>query len=286
MRRSCLVLFLFVLVGSLDAEEKARLLIHRIGPSVSSLYVARADGTDERPLIGSSTLDYNAAYSFDGQWIAFTSEHSASADLYRVGADGSGLERLTSSDAFDDQAAWSPDGRTLAFVSSREAGGTERLDGRHCNEGDPQVNCDGRRRFSTEFVAPMARASDSVLIQSNDIDRTCHAEVGTPATDQPLCGRPNGRDLRRVTEGDRFAGSPQWSPDGRRLVFYEMNVVDTHKARSGRQAEIESQIVSIDDRNPGATGTQFRQRFETSRNSCLPGALDSWRKAEPSRASV
>jgi Tol biopolymer transport system component len=59
---------------------------------------------------------------------------------------------------------------------------------------------------------------------------------------------PDGQGLRRITNGERFAGSPRWSPDGKRIVFYEMNVIDTHKARGGRarQAQIESQIVSVE----------------------------------------
>ena len=44
-----------------------------------------------------------------------------------------------------------------------------------------------------------------------------------------------------------FAGSPRWSPDGKLIIFYQMNVVDTHKARDDeRQSQVASQIVSID----------------------------------------
>jgi dipeptidyl aminopeptidase/acylaminoacyl peptidase len=57
---------------------------------------------------------------------------------------------------------------------------------------------------------------------------------------------PDGQGLRRITNGERYTGSPRWSPDGKRIVFYEMNVVDTHKARGARQAQIESQIFSVD----------------------------------------
>ena len=56
-----------------------------------------------------------------------------------------------------------------------------------------------------------------------------------------------------MTAGDRFAGSPRWSPDGTRVVFYELNVVDTHDAREDdRQSHVTSQIVSVDT----ATGTR------------------------------
>ena len=59
--------------------------------------------------------------------------------------------------------------------------------------------------------------------------------------------RPNGQGLRRLTDGNQFAGSPRWSPDGKSIIFYQMNVVDTHKARDvERQSQVVSQIVSID----------------------------------------
>jgi Tol biopolymer transport system component len=69
-------------------------------------------------------FEYDAAFSSDGQWIAFTSERSGSSDIYRARSDGSGLERLTDDPGFDDQAAFSPDGKQVAFVSARGAGNT------------------------------------------------------------------------------------------------------------------------------------------------------------------
>ena len=91
-------------------------------PGQIQLFIAGADGSDERPLLGTSDTDYDATWSPDGTSIVFTSERDGSADLYRVKADGSGLERVTDSPAYDDQAAFSPDGRQLAFVSSRNGG--------------------------------------------------------------------------------------------------------------------------------------------------------------------
>jgi Tol biopolymer transport system component len=96
----------------LSAKEK--ILLHRIGPSQSTLFIAKMDGSDERPLLPNSGLDYNASFSADGKWIIFTSERAGSADIYRVHPDGSGLERLTDDPAYDDQGALSPDGKQLA----------------------------------------------------------------------------------------------------------------------------------------------------------------------------
>src|SRR5215469_3453126 len=103
-------------------SAKERILVHRIGPSDSTLFIAKADGSDEHPLLPSSGLDYNASFSADGKWIVFTSERGGSADIYRVHPDGSGLEQLTDDPAYDDQPALSPDGQQLAPVSSPRPG--------------------------------------------------------------------------------------------------------------------------------------------------------------------
>lgn len=98
------------------------ILMDRLGPRRATLFVSNADGTGERVLTQSTTLDYNPSWSPKGDWIVFTSERAGSADLYRIHPDGSGLERLTNDPAYDDQGAFSPDGKRIVFVSTRAAG--------------------------------------------------------------------------------------------------------------------------------------------------------------------
>jgi len=99
-----------------------RIAFNRIGPIRTGLFIADADGRNEKSVLPAESLDYNASFSSDGRWIIFTSERAGSADIYWVHPDGSGLERLTSDPAYEDQAALSPDGSTLAFVSTRGSG--------------------------------------------------------------------------------------------------------------------------------------------------------------------
>lgn len=60
--------------------------------------------------------------------------------------------------------------------------------------------------------------------------------------------RPDGSGLRQVAnKTDHALGSPRWSPDGRRLVFYEMPRETTWDARRPElQAAAASQLVSVD----------------------------------------
>src|SRR2546428_134264 len=58
--------------------------------------------------------------------------------------------------------------------------------------------------------------------------------------------RRDGTGLRRVTPAGGFAGTPRWSPDGRRIVYYETTPVATWYAQRGDPEKGRTQIVSID----------------------------------------
>jgi Tol biopolymer transport system component len=67
-------------------------------------------------------IDFDPAWSPDGQQIVFSSTRTGGRDIYRMsaqqGEDG-GLTRLTSNPAGDFNPAWSPDGQYIAFSSDR-----------------------------------------------------------------------------------------------------------------------------------------------------------------------
>ena len=99
-----------VAIAMLCAETPAppKLAYARVYPQQGQLeiFVAAADGSGERSLLGSPGTDYDPAWAPDGKSIVFTSDRNGSGDLYRVNPDGSGLAQLTSDPAYDDQAAF------------------------------------------------------------------------------------------------------------------------------------------------------------------------------------
>ncbi|MEO7145911.1 MAG: hypothetical protein ABI165_20650 [Bryobacteraceae bacterium] len=240
-----LALLCLLSLPPVTAGEAPRLLFSRLGPTRIGLFIADAGGGDERALLPADTLDYNASFSPDGKWIVFTSERNGSADIYRVHADGSGLERLTEDPAYDDQAALSPDGSTLVFVSSRDGGfanlwlldlasrRAKPLAKTNAGSFRPSWSPDGKWiAFSSDRGTKRTRWDGGwELIQSTGI----------------YIVRPDGSSLRRLTAPGGYAGSPRWSPDGRRIVFYESTPKDVYPGRlEGAKIHSVSQIVSID----------------------------------------
>ncbi|HEX8028833.1 MAG TPA: hypothetical protein VF491_10250, partial [Vicinamibacterales bacterium] len=75
MRKLLLCVFVLYVaaLGSAAQSQPKTIAISRLGPSQTQLFVANADGTAERLLLESDSLDYNPVWSRDGQWIVFTS---------------------------------------------------------------------------------------------------------------------------------------------------------------------------------------------------------------------
>ena len=256
-------LIAFTLAASAFAQDRfgseqpsGIMLMNRLGPSGSELYIANADGSGERKLSSGVDFEYNATFSRDGNWIVFTSERDAhgQADIYRIRPDGSGRERLTDHIAMDDQAALSPDGTRVAFVSTREQHTANiwvlDLETRALRNvtGDLDGAADGLPRG---YFRPAWSPDGQWLAFSSDrntewVGHERGAGAGHHQALSVYVIRPDGTDLRRITAPGMSAGSPEWSPDGNRLVFYEIDPAQTFIARMPHPENVPAQIVSVD----------------------------------------
>lgn len=243
---------------AVSAVAQNVMLMNRIGPSVSDLYVANADGSAEHRLLPVTGFDYHATYSLDGRWIVFTSERNGygQADVYRVHPDGTGLERLTDDPALDDQGVLSPDDTQLAFVSTRA---THRADiwilDLHTKRlsnltGLPQIQGDPTKPDG--FFRPAWSPDGKWIAFTSDRNTEWKGHGNGSGWEhvQELSVyivHPDGTGLRRITGSGICSGSPKWSADSKQIVFSEIPVESTWDARVfGLSARATSQIVSID----------------------------------------
>lgn len=238
---------------------KGVMLMNRIGPSASQLYLANTDGSDERPFLPGNGLDYHASFAPDGRSVLFTSERNGlgQADIFRAPVDGTDVTPLVSHPSVDDAATLSPDGTRLAFVSTRDGyraniwvmdlrtGRLHNLTGAARVQGDRQEpDCFFRPAWSPDGRWLAFSSDRNTRWRGHDNGRGWEH---TQELSIYIIGA-DGRGFRRIaTRPDYCLGSPKWSPDGRRVVFYEMLTESTWGARRPEGvASVVSQIVSVD----------------------------------------
>ena len=155
--------------------------------------------------------DNNPAWSPDGRWIAFDSNREGTYDIYKIEPDGENLQRLTHGELNSYNADWSPDSQFIAFASSRKSAGIYIMD---ADGGNPRRLANQPLSGHMPSWSPDGKQiafSDMILGEHRDLLFRREMDIYTLNVD--------GSHLRRRTRHPAEDLSPDWSPDGRSIVY-------------------------------------------------------------------
>ncbi len=148
--------------------------------------------------------DTHPVWSPDSSQIAFTSWRTGNADIWLVNVDGTGLRNLTESTEQNSNPSWSPDGQRIVFNTQLVDGNREiyimNASGGGAVNLSNHPTADSRPTFSS--------TGEWILFESR---RSGKAEL--------YIMRPDGSDVRQVSDTDAPYYYWDWSPDGRFIVY-------------------------------------------------------------------
>ena len=213
-------------------------------PAVSDkdfeIYVADADGKNERRLTDNTAMDGYPAWFPDGSAIAFSSDRVHDgwlAEIYIINTDGSNLRKVTDSPGVGDLGpSVSPDSKRIVFgtyvpdeprqVVSVNIDGSNRRELTDTEEGigniQPDWGPDGRIAFSS------ARGgNDDIYVMDYD-----------------------GNNQTRLTFDPALDRDPVWSPDGKSIAFW-----------SNRDGALQTWVMDADGGNERNLSAMIKEAF-------------------------
>lgn len=109
-------------------EYKDLLKENLVAPTQMEVWIANADGSNQRQVSQLGQANWAPAYMPDSKTIIFASNHAYKRgfpfNLYTMNEDGSGLTKISRDMGFDAFPMFSLDGKKVVFCSNRNNGGT------------------------------------------------------------------------------------------------------------------------------------------------------------------
>lgn len=175
-----------------------------------AVYVSNLDGTNRKQVFQQDGGGaFSPAWSPDGNWIVFgyggffAARENNPAQLMMVHPDGSGRRELTSGPLNKGFPSWSPDGKHIVYrVWAKGERSLQVLD------------------LDTGKSTQLTSGNDNFPMWSPAGDRICFTrDTGGTTSFDLFTIKPDGTDLKRLTEASGNDAHCAWSPDAKYIVF-------------------------------------------------------------------
>jgi Tol biopolymer transport system component len=221
----------------LQARKDGRIVFSRLDPETMNtvrLYSVRGDGSDLRAITRSNGADDSQVdWNPEGSKLAFRrfvnpGEPNERVDVFAVNRDGTNERNLTRNSCSgaclgSEEPAWGPGGHRVAFV---RAFGPISPDGNAARVALFVMDADGSNVRQLTQLEPNSGTEDHFPSWSPDGSRIAflrwNASVrprNASAIYTVHAAGGNERLLRRIPRRWPGGGTPDWSPDGSRILF-------------------------------------------------------------------
>ena len=194
----------------------------------ADLYLQRVDGTAVTQLTSDPARDEMPSLSPDGRRVAFASDRGGSFDIYLMEVEGGPAVKLTDDGAQNIHPSFSPDGQRLVYCSLGSQSGVWEL-------VVLDIDRPGQRRIIGHGLFPVWSPSSNKIAYQRARQRGSRwfSLWTLELTDDGEVSRP----VEIVASANAAVITPEWSPDGRNLVF--CTVLDpTADSPAGSRADI------------------------------------------------
>lgn len=163
--------------------------------------------------------------------IAFVSNRDGNHEIFMMNPDGSNIRRLTNNDSLDYSPSWAKDEDRIFFYSKRD--------------GNPEIySLEIENQQITRLTHHLA--NDVLPVASPKGDLILFMSDRELSIRNLFIMKSDGSEVRALTMNKYYEESPDWSPDGQKVIFTRQlrDPIDTSHAGNG-----EIHIMNADGSN-------------------------------------